>query len=251
MPSIPITTIEDTAIKPENSWYQPNTPAPRPRVKFLKLPTCYSFDLDRLLNELKSIQNIAPFKPFPFGKKLRRSYQGIGLTHRKGATDVYYDSFQMLSSKQTVDPVEYFSSEKQVRLNETTFTEKNNLWTGYLGEVLNTFESPKTKVRLLKMSPKGAMPSHIDFPHYEQIKVHAYLKTNSKVWIQVEDETFQIPADGNFYWFDTGRYHAVWNDGDTDRIDLCVNLRLFYDHNGKVLRPISQDLTKIILNEKI
>lgn len=80
--------------------------------------------------------------------------------------------------------------------------------------------------------PGGIIPPHIDFPYYKCIRVHAAITTNPDVVWEVEGDTFSIPADGNFYWFDTGRYHAVKNNGRSPRLVLSINILLYQDRNG-------------------
>ena len=102
---------------------------------------------------------------------------------------------------------------------------------GYIKEVLSKFKSPSTKTRLLNLKRKGVLePRRLSY--YEQIRVHACIFESPDAWWEVYGERFKIP-DGNFYWFDTGKYHAVWNDGADDRVVLSVNLSVYQDRNGK------------------
>ena len=83
---------------------------------------------------------------------------------------------------------------------------------------------------------------HVDFPYYQTIRVHSCLYTNPDVVWKVEDEQFQIPADGNFYWFDTGKYHSVVNNGNETRIVLSINLLVYFNREKKQIYDHNQDL---------
>ena len=249
MPTIQIDTNQNSFFDVSSKWYRPHTDAPKPRKSFLKISEKYSFDLELALRDLERIQEIAPFRSYEVGptRKKRRTYQGIGLTHRPEACEPFYDALTLTNEEgQVIMADQYFDRRSKHSLNERDYSEKNILWNGYLGSVLSKFKYPLTKVRLVKMRPRGAIPAHIDFPHYEQIKLHSFLTTNHNVYIDLNGQTHQIPADGRFYWFDTGRPHAVWNDGDSDRIDLCVNLRLYYDAEGHLLNSIETDVVDLL-----
>ena len=97
--------------------------------------------------------------------------------------------------------------------------------------MIDKFHSKKTKCRILNLKPRGVISPHVDFPYYQQIRVHAALYTNDDTWFEVEGVKFKIPADGHFYWFDVGRNHAVANNGKTDRITLSVNLSVYENYN--------------------
>jgi hypothetical protein len=136
-------------------------------------------------------------------------------------------------------------------LAEKDFNVKTEIFTGYIAEILSKFKSPLTKTRLLCLKPKGLIAPHVDFPYYEQIRVHACIESNDDTWWEVEGERFKIPSDGNFYWFDTGKYHAVWNDGKTDRTVLSVNLSVYKDKDNNVLQDSSLSLAQLISSGSI
>lgn len=242
MPIIDVNTSEGTDFYAK--WYTPHTKWPLPTPLIAKLPDYYSFDIDRMREQVLSIKERFGFEAFPIKKdstKKRRTYRGIGLTARAEANDPLYDALHLFGSDGELDISESFNKQANaleaedrtvVPLYEKHFSEPTEIFTGYIAEVLGRFKSPLTKTRLLELAPKGIITPHVDFPYYEQIRVHAVIATNDDVWWEVEGERFRIPADGNFYWFDTGRYHAVWNDGKTDRIVLSVNLSLYQDRDG-------------------
>jgi len=250
MPIVNIDTKNGTEFY--QNWYQPYTSWPVPNNLMTRLPQRYSFDLEKLRDQVRNIKETYGFQPFPVKKgstKKRMTYKGIGITARAGAEDPLYDALHLYSKDGELDISDSFDRQanaldakerETVPLYEKHFSEPTGIYTGYIAEILSKFQSPLTKTRLLELCPRGVITPHVDFPYYEQIRVHAAVETNEDVWWEVEGQRFQLPADGNFYWFDTGRYHAVWNDGRTDRIVLSVNLSVFVDREGS---PINRDMT--------
>jgi hypothetical protein len=235
-------------------WYTPFTEWKPQSVKWRQLPEYYSFDLEKLRADLTRVRGDYDFKPFVVSKKgkIRTTYQGISLTSRKESEDPEYDGLKLFGYQDGKeveldinDTFAKFGNDQTTELNEKIFSEPTQAYSGYFAEVVNKFHSIKTKCRILNLKPRGVISPHVDFPYYRQIRVHAALYTNDDTWFEVEGERFQIPADGNFYWFDVGRDHAVSNNGTTDRITLSVNLSV-YDHFSS-----SDDLMTLMDNCKI
>jgi hypothetical protein len=258
MPIIDVTTEGNEEFY--KNWYYPATEWKIPGPKLLKLPEYYSFDLEKMKEQILEIKNNYGFEPFPIkkdGTKKRRTYKGIGLTSRPDAENPLYDSLHLYGKDGELDISDSFDvqaldteDKTVVPLYEKHFSEPTEIFKGYIAEVLGKFKSPLTKTRILELSPRGIITPHVDFPYYEQIRVHAVIATNDDVYWEVEGEKFRIPADGNFYWFDTGRYHAVWNDGKTDRIVLSVNLSIYSDRDGN---PINRDISidDILISDRL
>lgn len=140
------------------------------------------------------------------------------------------------------------SAEERVieELDEKGFDKETDACSPYFKELLSRFSSPTTKVRFLEMLPNGFIPPHVDFPYYNGIRVHASLYSNPDVIWEVEGEQFTIPCDGNFYWFDTGRYHAVRNASKESRIVFSVNLSPYFNRDGSQRHEPGVDLIKLI-----
>jgi len=240
MPVTDINTNQDTSFY--DHWYKPHTEWNRIPCNVVKLPDHYSFDLDKLRAQVDGIEQNHGYRPFPIkkdGSKVRRTYQGIGLTAKEGAEDPLYDALKLYGKDAELDITDVFLKQRNgiadkeaAELAEKDFQVPTEIYTGYVAEVLSKFNSPLTKTRLLNLKRRGIIAPHVDFPYYKQIRVHAVIKTNEHTWWEVEGQKFQIPADGNFYWFDTGKYHAVWNDGVSDRIVLSVNLSVYEERDG-------------------
>jgi len=260
MINIDIDTTQETRY--EQNWYSPKTEWERPRIKMCKLPDYYSFDLEKLRQEVELLKEDFPFKPFvltPDGRK-RLTYEGLCLTSRPNIENPEYDGMRLFAYEDAPSNTNeihirdtfktYFGEgtegpDKLPVLNEKLFNTPTKAYRGYIAEVINKFHTTTTKCRLLNLRPRGVVPAHVDFPYYQQIRVHAAIYSNDDVWFQIEGEKFQIPADGNFYWFDTGRNHAVTNQGSEDRLTLSVNLSVYEHYTSQ------DDLIDLINQAKI
>ena len=131
-------------------------------------------------------------------------------------------------------------------VSEVSFDTETEAMHPFFHEVVNRFQHQRTKVRLTKLEPGGILPTHVDFPYYKCVRLHAMLSTNPYVWFNVGGEKFHLPADGRFYWIDAGKHHAVWNLGDTPRYALSVNLLIYKDRHGNVLHQPDEPLFDIL-----
>lgn len=236
-----------------DQWYSPHTTWDKPKAKMYKLDSYYSFDIEKALAELNEIKMKYKFGNFPLdgnnSDRVTRAYKGIGFTSRKNATNPLYDAnYSYNKDGGDVGLVDKYSSEGTLSnsaeimpVYERDFCVETELYQGYFKEIIDKFKSLKTKVRLLELRKGGILATHVDFPYYEQVRLHAVLSTNDDCYWEVEGERFQIPADGNFYWFDTGRLHAVWNGGKTDRVVLSVNLSLYKNINDDLIQTTNID----------
>lgn len=227
----------------------------------MRLPVQYSFDLEKARREFELIRSAYPLRPFEVSSKSGRtrprlSYRGLGLTSRAQAAEPLYDALSLygpgdkkLSIFHTFEKVsDRRAPEERVieTLDERGFDQETEACRPFFSDLLKNFKSPTTKVRFLEMTPGGYIPPHVDFPFYSGIRVHASLYSNPNVIWEVEGEQFTIPCDGNFYWFDTGRYHAVRNDSTENRIVFSVNLTPYFDRNGQPRLPSGKDLIELI-----
>jgi hypothetical protein len=241
--------------------YAPHTHWVKPSLKWMKLPAEYSFNLEDARREFELIRKDFPLRPFEVSSKSGRtrprlSYRGLGLTARANADEPLYDALSLygpgdkkLSIFHTFEKVsDRKEPDERVieTLDESGFDQETQACRPYFSKLLEKFKSPTTKVRFLEMTPGGYIPPHVDFPFYSGIRVHACLFSNPDVVWEVEGEQFTIPCDGNFYWFDTGRYHAVRNNSDESRVVFSVNLTPYFDRTGKPRLAPSTDLIELI-----
>jgi hypothetical protein len=257
---IEIDISTDNPVDYYDNWYKPGTEWEKLSINWCKLPDYYSFDLEKLRTELENVRSKYDFQPFVISKsgKKRMTYQAISLTSRENSEDPEYDGLRLFGFDDNEKEVEldiqsiflkYYNNpsgaDNAPTLNEKIFTKQTDACTGYFQEVINKFHSPKTKCRLLNLKPRGVITPHVDFPYYRQIRVHAAIYTNEDTYYEVEGVKFKIPSDGNFYWFDVGRNHAVANNGTNDRITLSVNLSVYDNYDS------SHNLMDLIKNCKI
>ncbi len=239
-----------------NKCYFPYTQWKLPEDYFLKLPDHYSFDLIELKKFIEaSVQQVGLQNLRMDDKEtiFNIGYKGMGFTHRKVAPDPHHDAFRLFneqgqydtsaSSKQTMKAL---LSASPIHRFEKNFTERSELIHGPLEKVLNQFKSLITKVRVVELGAGQELHEHFDFPYYENVRVHAAIETNDQVEWWVEDKKFQMPSDGNFYWFDTGRAHKVINKGATIRRILSVHLSVYKDKDDKLLYGPETSLPDLI-----
>jgi len=241
-------------------FYSPHTKWKRIEKNFYQLPHKYSFDLKEMQAECDKIVQQFPLEPFKFttqeGKERSRlSYRGVGLSSRSGSDNALYDSLSIYSKEgNKLNIYQSFANmsdkkpsvERQVaNIFEADFDQTTEACTPYFKNLLSKFKSPFSKVRLLELHPGGIIPAHFDFPYYQTIRIHAVIKSNPDVIWEVEGEQMSIPADGHFYWFDTGKYHAVKNMSQETRLVLSINLLVYHDRAGQQIRSENENLIDI------
>jgi len=250
--------MNDT-IKPDlNKWYEPYTSWKIPTKNWAKLNEKYSFDLDLMRSNIIDIMQNYELKPFPsfaagrwgHNEKTRFDYNGIGLTCREDATDPLYDALNTFNRREVKDKKYTENGIVNTLTYERNFTQRTDACTPYLSEILDRFSSTMCKARILELKPGGIIFPHVDFPYYEQVRLHAPIFSNEETFWEVNGERFQIPEDGNFYWFDTGKYHSVVNKGTNPRIMLSVNLSIYKDRNDNLINT-EENIDEIIISDKI
>jgi len=210
--------------KPLDAWYTDCKPLP---YNFFKLPSTYSFDLDKMRrhvdNLLEQHQTISITKNKD-GDKFNR-YRGLGFYSREGSDTPLEDHFirrDELTGE--VYPDDLHLNNNLPQLIENDFTNPTSILNDYFTEVFGVFKSKVSKASLLDLRPLGWLGSHVDFPYYKTVRLHASISGNKNAWYEVNGERFQLPADGNWYFIDTGKYHSIWNDGRENRVTLNINL---------------------------
>lgn len=215
--------------KPLNDWYKDN---PRLGYNFFKLPDRYRFDLAEMQQHITSILEKTETQSIDrddTGRKYNR-YKGLGFFARKNSASPLEDHFIRRDRNEgTVYPEDLYLKDNLPELYEDDFTEPTEIYTTYFQKVFSAFQSPISKASLLELKRKGFLASHVDFPYYKGIRLHATIWGGDSAWYEVDGEKFQIPADGNWYFIDTGKFHSVWNEGPEDRLTLNVNLNVGSD----------------------
>jgi len=117
-------------------------------------------------------------------------------------------------------------------LDEHNYGTPTEHYAGALKELLDTFHSPLTRVRLAVLMPGMTIKRHRDYDPSYICRYHLPLITNSQVefgmQVNGQDELFNMPADGSIYFFNSGLPHWVSNRSTEPRLHLIV------DTNGQL-----------------
>jgi len=210
--------------KPLDEWYTNYKKLP---YNFFKLPDTYSFDLNEMrerVTTLLSNQNTISITKNKDGEKFNR-YRGLGFYSRPNVNAPLEDHFTRRDEALgTVYPDDLHLKNQLPILIENDFTQPTNILDQYFNSVFGVFKSSISKASLLDLRPLGWLGAHVDFPYYKTIRLHASIFGNENAWYEVDGEKFQLPADGNWYFIDTGKYHSIWNNGPENRVTLNINL---------------------------
>jgi hypothetical protein len=215
--------------KPLDEWY---TTRPILGYNTFKLPNQYDFNLTEMKEQiaklLESRDTISVSKNSQ-GEKFNR-YRGLGFYSKKNSDNPLEDHFiRQDKDLGIVYPDDLHLNNQLPKLVENDFTETTDIMSEYFTKIFSVFKSKISKASLLELRPKGWLGSHVDFPYYKTIRLHASIQGNENAWYEIAGEKFQIPQDGSWYFIDTGKYHSIWNNGPSSRITLNVNLAVEED----------------------
>jgi len=215
--------------KPLDEWYKEYPKLP---YNVFRLSDHYSFNLEEMqsnIEKLLTTTNTLSITKNQQGGKFSR-YRGLGFFSRPDSDSPLEDHFirrdQVLGQ---VYPDDLHLNSQLPDLYEGDFTEPTAILDQYFQKVFSVFKSNISKASLLDLRAGGWLGSHIDFPYYKTIRLHASIKGSENAWYEIDGEQFQIPQDGHWYFIDTGKYHSVWNNGPAHRLTLNVNLTVSSD----------------------
>jgi hypothetical protein len=147
------------------------------------------------------------------------SHNQIGLNHRPGADNIWFDNIGSL-----------FNRETRTRLaNEHDFTQWSPDFPTYIKTAIDLLEKAENfrvgRVRFMRCMPKCGLSYHVD----ESIRYHLVIATNPSAFfigaVEGKDEIahcFHLPRDNYFYKVDTTVLHTVYNAGNDPRIHLVI-----------------------------
>jgi hypothetical protein len=194
---------------------------------YFKLPGEYSFDLNEMQAHVKTllkIQNTISITKNKDGARFNR-YRGLGFFSRPESYSPLEDHFTRRDSNYgVVYPDDLHLQNKIPSLVENDFAEPTDILDSYFQTIFSKFKSKVSKASLLELRSGGWLGSHVDFPYYKTIRLHASIWGNENAWYEIDGQQFQIPQDGHWYFIDTGKYHSIWNRGPNHRLTLNVNL---------------------------
>ena len=117
-------------------------------------------------------------------------------------------------------------------LDEHNYGKWNENVKGAFADLLNSFKSPLTRVRLAVLMPNMTIKKHVDYDPSYICRYHIPLITNKDVEFGMEvngkEELFSMPADGSIYFFNSGLPHWVSNKSSEPRLHLIL------DTNGQL-----------------
>lgn len=84
-----------------------------------------------------------------------------------------------------------------------------------------------------RLSANKCIPPHIDDLYYFKLvkRFQIAINTNSKVYFKIGDQT-KIFEEGDCYQINNLLKHSVFNEGDTDRINLIIDIMPWENING-------------------
>jgi hypothetical protein len=98
----------------------------------------------------------------------------------------------------------------------------------YFDEIVDSFECPKERVRLLRLDPGRNINTHTDLGDgwaMGKVRLHVPIVTHDEVYFFVDDERV-IMRPGELWYCDFTRPHRVHNKSAIGRVHLVLDLRV-------------------------
>jgi len=210
--------------KPLDTWYDQ---VPMLNYNRFKLPDHYSFDIKEMQCEIEAL--LVKFKTRSISKnangKIYSGYKGLGFFARENAISPLDDHFTRRDKNLgEIFLEDLYMNQDLPDLIEDDFVLPTQIYNEYFKNIFSKFKTKITKASLLELRNKGYLASHVDYPYYKGIRLHAMIYGGKNSFYEVNGEKFQIPCDGSWYFIDTGKFHSVWNNGPDNRLTLNINL---------------------------
>lgn len=94
----------------------------------------------------------------------------------------------------------------------------------YIKEIVNSFNAPVLKVRVMRLIPRKKIHRHIDvFSDDNIIRLHIPIITNPKVFFEVDEKKQHLP-ENSLWWLNVRRLHKVENNGKDARIHIVFDI---------------------------
>jgi hypothetical protein len=113
----------------------------------------------------------------------------------------------------------------------------------YFKSVLEAFNCPFGRVRIMKLMPGSIIRTHRDTYEevsdyaFGQVRLHIPIVTNDKVVFTVDGKNIQMKA-GRLYYVNFSKKHYVRNDGTEARTHLVLDLKV-NESLAKVFPPVT------------
>lgn len=99
---------------------------------------------------------------------------------------------------------------------------------GYLAEVVEDIAKrgfQPRRVRIIRLPSQGASTWHRDYPdEILGVRLHVPIETNSDCFFECDEGKAHLPADGSAYLLRVNRMHRVFNQGNTSRYHLVMDV---------------------------
>ena len=170
------------------------------------------FDIERLQNETNELLSQVDWKQW--------AGQGICMTQVPGdPSSVDDDKLKGLYYTKPDSTGEEVTRENSI--DESKYTEFCKEYSGtYFEEIYKKLCKRWIigRIRLLLLEPRTCLSWHRD----PEPRLHMAVDTNPGAFLVIDDEQFNIPADGSVWFTDTTNYHTAYNGGEIDRIHLIM-----------------------------
>jgi hypothetical protein len=111
--------------------------------------------------------------------------------------------------------------------DEYNYTHRNSHVRDIFEEILDSFKSQVTRVRLAVIMPGFKIKPHVDYDPSYITRYHIPIFTNDQVTFGYKNKDqiieYKMPADGSVYFFNSGLLHWVENKSQQPRLHLIVD----------------------------
>lgn len=159
------------------------------------------------------------------GEKYRQKY----LTFPNFDTSLLKEEWEKpVPLKQKLIRLRGLRGQKNPVVDEINYSVQNELVTGVFKEILDSFKSKLTRVRLAYLGPKYSIRPHIDADTNLIMRYHFPIITNPSCFMHVkrngEERRVHWPADGRLYFLNAGIVHWTSNESDLPRLHLIIDV---------------------------
>ncbi len=111
--------------------------------------------------------------------------------------------------------------------DELNYGSRNHFVTGIFQEILDSFSSRVTRVRLAYLAPEFSIKPHIDYDPSYITRFHIPILTNKLCQMHVMrngiEQRAHFPADGRVYFLNAGLKHWASNNSTYSRLHLIID----------------------------
>ena len=186
-----------------------------PNMKYFK-KQIIKFDIERLQRESKELLS----REMWMHPKVPQLVKGVCMTQIPGdpssATNRNLRGLYYTKPDSTGEEVT-----REDSIEESKYTEFCEKYKGTYFEEIHIELSERWiigRMRLLLLEPRTCLSYHRD----PEPRLHMAVDTNPGAFLVVDNEQFNIPADGSVWFTDTTTYHSAYNGGEENRVHLVM-----------------------------